>query len=123
MKRYCTVEQECCSVCLEVYDTGALLIDKRVKPVFEDHTVTGYGLCPECEKYVDDNMIALVEVTNIQTSRKKLKQEEAQRTGRYVWVNREGITSFDENAPMGFIDVELMEHLLSNQPEETTNGM
>lgn len=41
MKSYVTLEQKICVVCGRSYDTGSLLLDKRLRERFEHHTITG----------------------------------------------------------------------------------
>jgi len=60
-KSYVTLEQHQCAVCGKEYDTGAILLDKRMKDRFEKHTVTGLGLCDEDQKHYDNGFIAVVE--------------------------------------------------------------
>lgn len=78
-KSHVSMEQKVCSVCGTVYDSGAILLHKRLSQVLDRHTVTGYGLCKDCEKLKLEGYIALVEVTN--TACDNLKQENANRTG------------------------------------------
>jgi len=63
-KSYVTMEQKQCVVCGELYDTGALLLDKRLRKVFDTCTVTSPGLCPEHQRLADDGYIALIETTD-----------------------------------------------------------
>lgn len=60
-KSYVSLEQRVCVVCGHKFDTGSLLLDKRLRASMERHTLTGHGLCPEHQKLFDDGYIALVE--------------------------------------------------------------
>jgi hypothetical protein len=84
MKSFVTLEQHVCPVCGNVHDSGALLLDRRMREKFEMHTVSGYGLCDACKKLKDDGYIALVEVKNMYGS--NIKQEDANRTGLIAHV-------------------------------------
>jgi hypothetical protein len=86
-KSYVTLEQRACVVCVSTYDTGALLLDRRLRETFEHHTVTGWGMCPECKKQKDDGYVALVEVGN--EPRPAIKPSEANRTGRILHIRIE----------------------------------
>lgn len=94
MKSYVTMEQHACTVCGKAYDTGAVLLDRRLKSTFEDRTVTAMGLCEEHKQVIEDGYIILVgcdpEKTAIHTDDDGniiAKGEDAYRTGEllYVW--------------------------------------
>ncbi len=59
-KSYVSVEQHQCFACGVLYDTGSILMNRRLRPSFERHTVTGTGLCPEHQKMRDDGYILLL---------------------------------------------------------------
>ena len=61
-KSYVTLEQHACPVCLKTFDTGNLLLDDELRDVFEKDTITGYELCEEHKKVVEDGYVILVEV-------------------------------------------------------------
>ena len=46
-KSHVSLEQHVCLVCGTAFDTGAILLDKRLRASMERHTATGWGLCPE----------------------------------------------------------------------------
>ena len=60
-KSHVSLEQHVCLVCGTAFDTGAVLLDKRLRASMERHTATGWGLCPEHRKLADDGFVALVE--------------------------------------------------------------
>lgn len=62
-KSHVSMEQHQCAVCGITYDTGAILLDKRLRANLERYTVTGSGMCPEHQKLKDDGYVALIEVT------------------------------------------------------------
>jgi tRNA(Glu) U13 pseudouridine synthase TruD len=78
-KSHVSMEQHQCIVCGELYDTGNILLDKRLKKSMEQRTVTGTGLCPEHQKLKDDGFVALIEA-NEQTK---------ERTGRIAHLRKE----------------------------------
>jgi len=45
-KSHVSLEQRVCLVCGTTFDTGAILLDKRLRQHLDRHTVTGWGLCP-----------------------------------------------------------------------------
>jgi hypothetical protein len=40
------MEQHVCIVCCQPFDTGAILLDRRLRNTLDRHTVTGWGRCP-----------------------------------------------------------------------------
>ena len=90
-RSYVTLEVARCPVCGQDHDTGALLLDRRLRPRFESKTVTGWQMCDEHQKLKDDGYIALVEVDPKKSSGQGL--DEVWRTGRLthlrsrVWSN------------------------------------
>ena len=60
-KSHVSLEQHVCLVCGKAFDTGTILLDKRLRASMEHHTKTGWGLCPEHQKLADDGFVALVE--------------------------------------------------------------
>jgi hypothetical protein len=92
-KSHVSMEQHVCLVCGVSYDTGALLLDKRLRASMERHTTTGWGLCPEHQKLSDDGFVALIECdpqrSGSPSGADRLKPEQAFRTGRLAHLKRE----------------------------------
>lgn len=86
-KSYVSLEQAQCPICGNIFDTGSLIMDTRLRERFEMHTVTHNKLCKDCKKLKDDGFIALVEVTNGQAG-KTLKPNDANRTGQIAHIKR-----------------------------------
>src|SRR3546814_15507025 len=75
----------------ELFDTGAILLDKRLRASMERHTKTGWGLCPEHQKLSDDGFVALVECDPQRSGSQaggRMKPEQAYRTGRLAHLRR-----------------------------------
>src|SRR3546814_3280550 len=73
------------------FDTGAILLDKRLRASMERHTKTGWGLCPEHQKLSDDGFVALVECDPQRSGSQaggRMKPEQAYRTGRLAHLRR-----------------------------------
>lgn len=83
-KSHVSLEQHVCLVCGKAFDTGTILLDKRLRASMEHHTKTGWGLCPEHQKLADDGFVALVECDPQRSGSPggRLKPEQAYRTGR-----------------------------------------
>lgn len=82
-KSYVTLEQHVCPVCMKTFDTGNLLLDDKLRDVFEKYTVTGYGLCEEHKKVVEDGYVILVEVME-----PPKKGQDPYRTGNTAYLKR-----------------------------------
>ena len=85
-KSHVSLEQHVCLVCGTAFDTGAILLDKRLRASMERHTATGWGLCPEHQKLADDGFVALVECDPQRSGSQaggRMKPEQAYRTGRW----------------------------------------
>lgn len=91
-KSHVSLEQHICLVCGTAFDTGSLLLDKRLRQRMEHHTITGWGLCPEHEQMLHDGYVALVECDPQRSGDVTLgcmKPEDAYRTGRVAHLRRE----------------------------------
>ncbi|VGO08727.1 FIG01198175: hypothetical protein [plant metagenome] len=92
-KYHVSLEQHVCLVCGIPFDTGNLLLDKRLRASLAHHTVTGWGLCPEHERLSKNGFITLVECDPQRSggapSSGNMKPEQAYRTGRLAHLKRE----------------------------------
>jgi len=91
-KSYVSMEQNLCIVCGKTFDTGSILLDKRLRNSMERHTVTAMGMCPECEKLKADGFVALVECDPAKSKPSHdgtVKPHEAYRTGRIAHLKVE----------------------------------
>lgn len=132
-KSYVAMERKICIVCTQEYDTGNVLLDKRLKDSMDKHVVTGMGICPEHKKLSEEGYIALVEVdpkksTNIQKGEKgkTVKQSEAYRTGNIAHILRskaKEIFNIDEKILAGdmmFTEPDVLALLSGKTPEDPT---
>ena len=91
-KSHVSMEQHICIVCGKPFDTGSILLHKRLRQVLERHTVTGMGMCPEHAALRDQGYIALIECD---PSKSKIagdtvkNHNDAYRTGVIVHVKAE----------------------------------
>ena len=92
-KSHVFLEQHVCLVCGARFDTGAILLDKRLRASMERHTATGWGLCPEHQKLSDDGFVALVECdpqrSGSPSGDGRMQPGQAYRTGRLAHLKRE----------------------------------
>jgi hypothetical protein len=92
-KSYVSLEQHVCVVCGATFDTGAILLDRRLRASMQRHTATGWGLCAEHRKLFDDGYVALVECdpqrSGALASGDRMTPEQAYRTGPVAHLRRE----------------------------------
>jgi hypothetical protein len=124
MKSFVTLEQHQCAVCGVAFDTGAILLDKRLNDRFEHKTLTGVSLCPEHKKRYDEGYVALIEVDPEQSvaDGSKMTPENAHRTGTIAHVKRDVYAkAFNipvPDGPMAFCEPEVIKYLESLMPKE-----
>lgn len=120
-KSHVSLEQHVCLVCGKTFDTGAILLDNRLRASMERHTATGWGLCPEHKKLSDDGFVALIECDPQRSGPQVdgcIKPDQVYRTGRLAHLKR---TVFSQmfNAPIKddqacvFVDPGVIEQLQS----------
>lgn len=92
-KSYVSLEQRLCLVCGTSFDTGSILLDRRLSASMERHTTTGWGLCPEHERLHSEGFVALVECdpqrSGTLSADGQMKPEQAYRTGRLAHLKRD----------------------------------
>jgi hypothetical protein len=92
-KSYVSLEKRVCLVCGNEYETGSLLLDRRLIPSMHRHTTVGWGLCAEHQKCHEDGFLALVECDPQKSGTAapdgSLKPEDAYRTGVVAFLKRE----------------------------------
>ncbi|MGL6428633.1 hypothetical protein [Aeromonas hydrophila] len=95
-KSHVSMERRVCLVCGTAYDTGSILLDKRLRASMERYTTTGWGLCAEHQKLSDDGFVALVECDSERSGSPagggQVKPEQAYRTGRLAHLKRKVFT-------------------------------
>lgn len=91
-KSIVSMEQHCCMVCGNTFDTGSILLQtKNINfPRLRDRTVTDYGLCDKCQQLHDDGYIALIAIDESKSKPKNgtVKPEDAYRTGEVAHLRR-----------------------------------
>lgn len=83
-KSHVGLKEHACQMCGNTHAVGVLL-DRRLRKSLEQHNVTGWSPCPECQKMIDDGYVALVGV-NPDGASSTLNLEDADRTGDLIWI-------------------------------------
>jgi len=122
-KSYVTLERKMCLVCGKEFESGTLLLDKRLKERFDRYTTTGYKMCPEHEKLRIDGYIALVVVdaSKSHACESIMKTENAHRTGEIMHIRKtvaDKIFNPAITTPLAFIDQEAAEKIKAMMPKE-----
>ena len=117
-KSHVSLEQHVCLVCGMALDTGAILLDKRLRASLEHHTTTGWGLCAEHQKLADEGFVALIECDPQRSGSPgaRLNPEQAYRTGRLVHIKRHVFAAafnlpIDADQPCVFVEPGVIEQL------------
>ena len=92
-KSFVTLEQNVCPICGKVFETDNLLMDTCIRngklmETFDKYTVTGYSICEECQKMIDEGRVALVEI-NEPSDPNNLTLDNVDRTGKIGWMKRD----------------------------------
>jgi hypothetical protein len=108
------MEQHVCLICGTTFETGAILLDRRLRATLEMHTLTGWGLCPEHQALFDKGFVALVEFDPAQSGAPlpgdRLRPEQAHRTGAVLHMRREAFAQIfgalaDTELPFVFVEL------------------
>ncbi len=121
-KSHVSLERRVCVVCGITYDTGSILLDKRLRARLERYTTTGWGLCDEHQRLSSDGFVALVECdpqrSGLSSGSDRLKPEQAYRTGRLAHVKRDVFTRvfnvpIADDQPCVFVEPGVIDQLQS----------
>jgi hypothetical protein len=119
-KSHVTMAYKICKITGEKFDDG-LLLDKRLKKVFERETCAGFGISPRAQKMIDKGYIALVGIDPERSSYNNedhVKPSDVWRTGDLIWMKRDAFEgSFDTSGKniqeMVFCTPDMIEELKS----------
>lgn len=109
-KQWVSMEQHQCPACGKLHDTGAILLDKFMRNSFSgQYTCTGLSFCPDCQKYIDDGYVILIEADNKPSGASQhMKVDEANRTGRVCYLKKHAARELlGMETEMAFIEPEV----------------
>jgi hypothetical protein len=121
-KSHVSMECRVCLVCANPYETGAILLDRRLRASLEHQTTIGWGLCPEHRELHEDGFIALIECDPEKSGNPAadamVKPENAYRTGTVAYMKRDVFTQVFNLAaapdlPAVYVEVGLIARLQS----------
>lgn len=80
--------QHVCIVCAKTFNSGEILVDRRLRQSLETRTVTDWGMCPDCTSKKNEGYIALVGMDEQLSTlgEDTVKPSDAHRTGEVVHV-------------------------------------
>jgi hypothetical protein len=119
-KSHVSLEQHVCLVCGVTFDTGSILLDKRLRASLKHYTTTGWGLCAEHQRLFNDGFVALVECdpqrSGMPSGADRLKPEQAYRTGRVAYLKRDVFAAvfnvtIEADQACVFVDHDVIERL------------
>ena len=88
-KSHVGMETRACVVCGVEYETGAILLDRRMRQSLARRNCTGWGMCEEHERLYKDGYVALVGVDAMKSDRSpegNIHPSGAHRTGEIVHI-------------------------------------
>lgn len=103
-KSHVSIEQNACKVCGKPYDTGAILLDKRMRESLDKNTITGWGLCSEHQELADQDYIAMVAVDERKSDKLpngNITPAGAWRIGPIAHITREVFSQIFDTDPEG----------------------
>jgi len=119
-KSYVSMEQGACLVCGRPYNTGSILIDRRLRASMERYTITGWGLCPEHLVLHEEGYIALVECDPTKSGNPRagdtVRPENVYRTGPVAHLKREVFSAIfnrpaEHNQPCMYVEPGVIQKL------------
>lgn len=115
---FVALEQRQCIICDKLYETGNLLMDRQLRNIFENkYACTGFGVCPEHQKYIADGYVICLEVGNKPSENGEvMKPEEAYRTGNLCFIRKEAACEIFNTlieSPVVYLEVGVIEKLKS----------
>lgn len=111
-KSHVSMEQKKCIICTKDYESGVILLDKKLKASMERHTLTGWGICPDCQAKIDESYFPLVVIDTAKseiTTSGNIKSDSAWRTGEIIFLKKnvaEQIFTPMPKSEFTFIDIE-----------------
>jgi len=119
MKSHVSMEQKICPCCDKTFDSGAILLDRKLKNSMERNTITGFQLCSDCRK---EGFVLMVEINNPPDG-KTITPQDAYRTGKTAYIKKDVFSKMfnvENPVPFCYAGKEVFDILesLDKQPDE-----
>lgn len=93
-------------------------MNRQLRNIFENkYACTGFGVCPEHQKYIDDGYVICLEVSNKpRENGEVMKPEDAYRTGNLCFIKKEAaceIFNTPIESPVVYLEIGVIERLQS----------
>lgn len=130
-KSFVAMEKNVCLVCGKVFDSGAILVHKRLQNIREKDAITGWGLCEEDQAMYDKGYIALVGIDPEKSNASvgsNIRPQDAFRTGSLAHLRRSVCgqvfnVTLPDDIPAIFVEDGVIEKLKTMvTPEESSNA-
>lgn len=118
---YVKIEEHICDICGTKHETGALLLDKRLKDIPEG--VSGISTCSDCESLHQEGYIALIGVDPDKSTISRsntLNNRDAYRTGDILHIKQvvaEKLFDKDVKEKFVFVEPEVITQLTEMMPK------
>ena len=123
MKSYVSMEQKICPVTGTVFETDAILLDKKLREIHDTYTITGMQIKPEVEKMIKDGYLPIVEIDTDKSDMDNLNPNTAYKTGNVAYLRREvaeELLGIKDASQFVYGDASLFERLSAMQAQEIT---
>lgn len=122
-----SLERKACVATGKLYDTNGLILDRRMKPILNKHTVTGWGLSPEVQEKIDEGYIAMVEIDTLKSivTNGKILPQDAYRLGLIAYIRKQVASEIFncKLSSVNFVDSNVIAHLQKmSDPENIKNN-
>lgn len=112
---YVAMEKHQCVVCAELYDTGNLLLDRRMMNIPKNKQITGNGLCPKDSALHDQGFVALIGVDPARShaSDGRMTHDNASRTGMVMHMQSEAFEAifYPMDSPVAYVEQPVLDML------------
>lgn len=122
-KSYVSIACRVCPITGEEWETGEILMDRKMKNTFDIKTIIGYGFSPSVQEQINKGYIALVEIDSeksetpdslLKKGDEKMSVSDAYRTGRIAYMKElvaQDMLNISIGTEMAYIDIETFNYL------------
>lgn len=107
-----------CPITGEEWETGEILLDKKMKKSLKRKNIVGYGFAPKVQEQLDKGFVVLLEIdpnkSKSPTKGNTLSITDVYKTGRLIYLKKQvakDILGIKDHIEMSFIDKKVFEFL------------